>query len=216
MLSGGGTGHTGSPFPRPSALIHGYPDAPATSPTSRTCSPDTTEHALAGGKAGWQPWWPQNNAASEGTWPREERALQGVPGASGHQLEAWPLTLSGPPRGHPSSSRGRSAGSSLFFRGRLRDRRGGPRGGASYLLASEITLLVVSASCWHLIFSAVAFSNADVRLLKLALSSWGNRVEGLEGDGAAAPAKARPGVGLPTKAGRDPCVCSRALSRAAE
>lgn len=45
-------------------------------------------------------------------------------------------------------------------------------GRAGYLLASEITLLVASASCWHLIFSAVAFSNADVRLLRLALSSW--------------------------------------------
>lgn len=45
-----------------------------------------------------------------------------------------------------------------------------------HLLASEITLLVASASCWHLIFSAVAFSNADVRLLRLALSSWKNQV----------------------------------------
>lgn len=48
--------------------------------------------------------------------------------------------------------------------------------GARHLLASEITLLVASASCWHLIFSAVAFSNADVRLLRLALSSWKNQV----------------------------------------
>lgn len=43
--------------------------------------------------------------------------------------------------------------------------------GKDYLLANEITLLVASASCWHLIFSAVAFSNAEVRLLRLALSS---------------------------------------------
>lgn len=55
-----------------------------------------------------------------------------------------------------------------------RRQEGCPRGGASYLFASEITLLVASASCWHLIFSAVAFSKADVRLLRLALSSWAN------------------------------------------
>lgn len=48
--------------------------------------------------------------------------------------------------------------------------------GVRYLLASEITLLVASASCWHLIFSAVAFSNADVKLLRLALSSWKDKV----------------------------------------
>lgn len=62
------------------------------------------------------------------------------------------------------------------FRG-CTGRRGGPGSGLRYLLASEITLLVASASCWHLIFSAVAFSNADVRLLRLALSSWRNKVE---------------------------------------
>lgn len=48
--------------------------------------------------------------------------------------------------------------------------------GVRHLLASEITLLVASASCWHLIFSAVAFSNADVKLLRLALSSWKDKV----------------------------------------
>lgn len=54
-------------------------------------------------------------------------------------------------------------------------------------MASEITLLVASASCWHLIFSAVAFSNADVRLLRLALSSWRDRAEGPEVDEGGGP-----------------------------
>lgn len=65
-----------------------------------------------------------------------------------------------------------------------------PGGGVSYLLASEITLLVASASCWHLIFSAVAFSNADVRLLRLALSSWEE-----EQEGRSSPGRERPSAG---------------------
>lgn len=83
-------------------------------------------------------------------------------------------TLPPPPGASPSSSRGPSEGPSLS--GAPEGRRGGLRGGASYLLASEITLLVASASCWHLIFSAVAFSKAEVRLLRLALSSWKNEM----------------------------------------
>lgn len=58
-------------------------------------------------------------------------------------------------------------------------------GGATYLLASEMMWLVVSASCWHLIFSAVAFSNAEVRLLRLALSSWEGEAEADAEPGAA-------------------------------
>lgn len=58
-------------------------------------------------------------------------------------------------------------------------------------MASEITLLVASASCWHLIFSAVAFSNADVRLLRLALSSWEE-----EQEGRSSPGRERPSAGV--------------------
>lgn len=87
---------------------------------------------------------------------------------------------------------GLSCSAGLSLPRALARQEGGPRGGASYLLASEITLLVASASCWHLIFSAVAFSKADVRLLRLALSSWGNRMaRKWGGGGVPGPARVR-------------------------
>lgn len=62
-------------------------------------------------------------------------------------------------------------------------------GRSNHLLAKEMTLLVASASCWHLIFSAVAFSNADVKLLRLALSSWKNKVERPQNNKAGLPGR---------------------------
>lgn len=75
-----------------------------------------------------------------------------------------------------------------------------PRDGVSYLLASEITLLVASASCWHLIFSAVAFSKADVRLLRLALSSWENTERPRRGAAWGVPAPVGASAAGPTAA----------------
>lgn len=54
------------------------------------------------------------------------------------------------------------------------------RGGASYLLVSEIILLVVSVFCWYLIFLVVVFLNVDVKLFRLALSFWKNKMEGFK------------------------------------